>query len=83
MIQVVDGIGEEFTLFQFECVACAVQFQEGFGCMVDLSQRSFAEYNYIVEVNEDELAFSAGQDHVHRTLKVPAAVQSPYDISSK
>lgn len=42
--------------------------------MINMLLRRFAEYDYIVGVNEGELPFDAGRDHVPGTLKCAGCV---------
>lgn len=56
--QVVDGVGNELTFFEFECDACSVHQREEFLCTFDLLLQPFAKYNYIVELNVGQLITS-------------------------
>lgn len=81
MIQAVHGVRNEFELFQFECVACAMKKGQKFLYTIDVSLRRFDEYDYIIEANEGELQLNTGQKYVHITPECSGcAVESKWNM---
>lgn len=53
----------------FESVAGIVNKSQDFPDTVDLHLQCFGEYDYVVQIDQDELSFDGFKDNVHSSLE--------------